>query len=139
MWQISGVPAIGAPERIEIVGQAGDPDTLNVNLGEGDNTARVERGAEITGINADVITSDSLPEIGFAGLANFTATGNAGADVVTFATWFLAGAGGDYRFNGGATDTLVVEGVDDVASSPFLVLPSPLATSSRRRASSLSL
>ena len=103
---------VSGTERIEIVGQAADPDTLNVNLGAGDNTARVEGGPNLAGSAADVITSDSLPNIAFTGLANFTATGGSGADVVTFAPWFLAGASLDYRFNGGVADTLVIEGTD---------------------------
>ncbi len=117
---ISGYAAsidVSGTERIQIAGQSSDPDTLNVLLGEGNNTARVDRSEEVTGMNADQITSDSLPEIAFTGQANFTVTGGAGDDVVTFATWFLAGANGDYRFDGGATDTLVIEGVDGATAA----------------------
>ncbi|MEM7311707.1 MAG: dockerin type I domain-containing protein [Planctomycetota bacterium] len=95
----------------------GSDDTLNVDLGEGDNTARVERGDDIDGTNSDLITSDSLPNIAFNGLESFTATANQGADTVTFKTWHLLGVNlingfRDYRIDGSGPDSLIIEGVD---------------------------
>ncbi|MDA1053079.1 MAG: dockerin type I domain-containing protein [Planctomycetota bacterium] len=90
-----------------------DADTLIVELGSGDNTARVERGN-----NADLVTSDSLPNIEFESVNTFTIVGQAGADVVTFATWFLSGAiEANYTADLGGTDTLVIEGVDGAGST----------------------
>ncbi|MGE0755391.1 MAG: beta strand repeat-containing protein, partial [Pirellulaceae bacterium] len=104
-------------ELITVTAQAADGDSLNVELGDGDNRARVERGSDVGTLNADLVTSDSLPAIQFAGESRFRITagpGNgAGADVVTFATWFLAGATNtNYEFDGGVSDLLIIEGVD---------------------------
>ena len=75
------IDAIGV-ELISYTG-AGTDDRLNVELGSGDNVARVGRG-----VGADLVTSDSLPNIEFAGLQFFQILGQAGNDVVTFNTWF---------------------------------------------------
>jgi hypothetical protein len=99
-------------ELIRFTGVATDPDTLTVQLGAGDNTARVQAGQ--AGV-WDQVTSDSLPQIDFRGLDAFTvdATTNGGSDVVTFKTWNLLGASAaNYRLTGGGTDTLVIEGTD---------------------------
>ncbi len=98
---------------IHLDGQQADDDSLTVNLGGGDNTARVERTN-----GYDRVVSDSLPEIRFLGLDDLAVVGQAGIDRVTFATWFLAGATpGNYTFDGGATDTLVIEGSDGAADA----------------------
>ncbi len=98
-------------ELINLLG--GQSDTLSVQLGEGDNVARVERGTDIFGLDADVVSSDSLPDIGFTGLNAFDVDGQTGNDAVTFATWFLVGAtAANYTFTGGATDTAIIEGSD---------------------------
>ncbi len=95
---------------VELVTYAGgnSADTLTVDPGLGDNKVRVERGQ-----GADQVTSDSLPTVEFAAVATFAVDGTTGgADIVTFATWFLAGATpANYQFAGNATDTLVIEGV----------------------------
>ena len=110
-------------ELITLVGQSIDDDSLSVELGAGDNVARIERGSGIPSgaggsFDADQVTSDSLPQIEFTGLDDFTAIGQAGADVIAFATWFLAGATpANYKADLGATDTLVIEGVDGASSS----------------------
>ena len=51
----------GGFELVTFTGQDA-ADTLSVQLGAGDNTARVERGS-----SADLVTSDSLPAVEFSG------------------------------------------------------------------------
>ena len=95
---------------IELITYTGDgvDDRLNVELGDGDNVARVTRG-----VNSDLVTSDSLPNIEFEGLNFFRVIGQAGSDVVTFVTWELGGAvNTNYEFDGGANDSLIIEGTD---------------------------
>jgi hypothetical protein len=95
----------------------GDPvnDNLIVNLGTGDNVARVERSTDRPDDPTDEITSDSLPKIAFHTLASFEVQAGGGADVVTFKTGALAGAApANYRFTGDARDTLAIEGSDSV-------------------------
>jgi len=115
------ITGLGAPinvsgiELIRYLG-AGTDDTLTVDPGAGDNAMRVEAGVGAF----DRVISDSLPQIEFSGLSQFVAdvdpAGANGTDVVTFATWFLAGATpANYNMIGGATDTLVIEGVDGTA------------------------
>lgn len=91
---ILGLMPQAATDRLDVTGieliafEGGNSsDTLNVNLGSGDNTARVARGN-----NADLVTSNSLPNVEFQGMSAFNIVGQGGADVVTFATWFLGGA-----------------------------------------------
>ncbi|MCA9121452.1 MAG: hypothetical protein KDB11_14780 [Planctomycetales bacterium] len=132
---ILGLMPQAATDRLDVTGieliafEGGNSsDTLNVNLGSGDNTARVARGN-----NADLVTSNSLPNVEFQGMSAFNIVGQGGADVVTFATWFLGGAvAANYTADLGATDTLVIEGVGGagVANDRFVVTR-PTATAAR--------
>jgi len=85
-------------------------DTLTVASALGDNEVRVERGSA----GGDLVTSDTLPPIEFTGVNTFVVdASHTGSDVVTFQTWFLAGAvNTNYQMIGGTTDTLVIEGSD---------------------------
>ncbi len=114
---------LGAPidvtgiELINLVGLVNEDDSLTVELGNGDNNARIARGSDVAGTGADLVTSDSLPDIGFRGLDDFALVGQAGNDVATFVTWFLTGATNtNYSFDGGATDALIIEGSDGAGS-----------------------
>jgi len=115
---ITGLGALIDVTGIELINLIGSPaqnDSLTVLLGEGDNVARVERGTDIFGVDADQVTSDSLPAIGFAGLDDFAVDGQTGNDSATFVTWHLVGAtAGNYAFRdvGSATDSLIIEGSD---------------------------
>ena len=120
--------SVNGIERIAVVG--GDDgagvadDTFLVNPGKGDNTVVVQRGSDvvidrggIVALPADLVTSDSLPDIQFTGMNRFDVDTNTNAasdsDVVTFKTRFLAGATpGNYVMAGDANDTLVIEGAD---------------------------
>jgi hypothetical protein len=94
---------------------------------------RVERGSNIGIPNAnpvlapvipstpaDLVTSDSLVDIYLANVFDIvTVVGGTGTDVVTFKTWFLAGGPNtSYRFDGGVTDTLAIEGAEGAAAGP---------------------
>jgi Ca2+-binding RTX toxin-like protein len=99
---------------IELIAYTGQDtnDTLVVELGGGNDTARVDRGHPV---NTDLVTSSSLPNVEFSAVNRFrvNAASGSGSDVVTFATRFLAGATAvNYEFDGGAEDTLAIEGVD---------------------------
>lgn len=113
----AGLITSNGVELITLTGTGND--TLNVLLGAGDDTARVARGD-----GADVITSSSLPAIEFTGLDGMTVTGEAGSDVVTFATWNLSGAvNTNYAAVLGGVDTLVIEGADGAADAYTLTAP----------------
>ena len=88
-------------ELITVRGQVADGDSLEVQLGPGNNTAQVARGSDVNGQAADVVKSDSLPEILFQGESRFQITAGTGSDVVTFVTSSLAGAtSSNYEFDG---------------------------------------
>ncbi len=113
----AGLVTSNGVELITLTGTGND--TLNVLLGAGDDTARVARGD-----GADVVTSSSLPAIEFTGLDGMTVTGEAGSDVVTFATWNLSGAvNTNYAAILGTVDTLVIEGADGAADAYTLTEP----------------
>ncbi|MGB7324210.1 MAG: dockerin type I domain-containing protein [Rubripirellula sp.] len=110
---------VSAIELITFAGQ-GSNDSLDVDLGTGDNVARVERVGDRGGI-----FSDSLPPIEFIRLDKFSVTGNDGSDVVTVKTRDLIGANpNDYRFEAGISDTLVIEGADGAQDLYTLLNPS---------------
>ena len=96
-------------ERIHYDGNSGE--TLTVDPGLGDNEVTVQRSNDTA---ADLVTSDSLPDIEFEGVQTFLVdASSAGGDVVTFVTWFLNGATStNYQMSGVGTDTLVIQGVD---------------------------
>ena len=106
-------------EQIELV----TANSLTVNLGDGDNTARVERGSDVSSLSADLVTSDSLPRIQFADVVEFNVNGGVdGSDAVTFVTRNLAGAI-DYQANLDGSDTLVIEGADGATDNYTLSEP----------------
>ena len=120
---INQIDVIGI-EQIEFEGQSAIGDSLTVNLGDGDNTARVERGSAISDEDADLVTSDSLPRIQFTGLEEFTVGGGSGSDVVTFVTRNLVGAiNTNYNATLDGTDTLVIEGADGAADDYTVTQP----------------
>ncbi|MBX9788919.1 MAG: DUF4214 domain-containing protein [Pirellulales bacterium] len=103
---------------IELINYVGndDPinDALNVHLGSGDNTARVERSTN----DFDQITSDSLPRIAFQKLTSFTVSADTGSDVVTFKTANLAGATKtNYQYDAFNAGALAIEGADGNTAS----------------------
>ncbi|NLS94597.1 MAG: hypothetical protein GXX96_20775 [Planctomycetaceae bacterium] len=105
-------------ELITLTG-AGGNDSLDVQLGDGDDTARIARGD-----GADVIVSSSLPTIEFSDLNAFNVTGEAGSNIVTFATLNLSGAvNTNYTAALGTDDTLVIEGADGAADAYTLIEP----------------
>ncbi len=116
---LGGTINVSGVELLRYTGADTD-DTLTVELGDGDNTAHIERGD-----NADQVISDSLSPIEFSGLSTFVIASGDGADVVTFKTHDLAGAlPGNYRFFSGSATTLVIEGEDGAtsdAADDFLV------------------
>lgn len=116
-------------ETIHLIGDQPQDDSLTIQLGSGDNAARVQRSSTQVGLEGDLVTSDSLPDIGFAGMDDFLIDGQAGSDVVTFATWNLIGATNtNYSFDGTAIDTLVIEGSDgSLAGDDDFVIGNPAA------------
>ncbi len=114
-------------ELISYVGESEERnDTLIVQLGSGDDTSRVQRGSD----NMDEITSSSLPKITFTTIQAFELQANGGgADVATFKTGNLAGAlPGNYRYNSGLADTLVIEGADgDAGGNDDYLVTKPAA------------
>lgn len=114
-------------ELISYVGESEERnDTLIVQLGSGDDTARVQRGTD----NMDEVTSSSLPKITFTTIQTFELQANGGgADVATFKTGNLAGAlPGNYRFSSGQADTLVIEGADgDAGGTDDYLVTKPAA------------
>jgi len=111
---VAGSPNPIITSGIELISYIGndDPinDRLNVVLGSGDDTARVQRGTD----DMDEVTSSSLPKITFTTIDTFELQADdGGADVATFKTDDLAGAAlTKYRYLSGTVDTLVVEGSD---------------------------
>ncbi len=92
-------------ELITYLGLTTD-DLLIVELGDGDNSARVEAGT-----NADLVTSDSLPDIELTNVLTLRVAGQSGSDQVTFATAELAEAV-NYEADLDGNDTLAIEGTD---------------------------
>jgi hypothetical protein len=127
---VAGSPNPIVTSGIELISYIGndDPinDTLIVQLGSGDDTARVQRGTD----NMDEVTSSSLPKITFTTIQAFELQANGGgADVATFKTGNLAGAlPGNYRYNSGQADTLVIEGADgDAGGTDDYLVTKPAA------------
>ncbi|MCO6455897.1 MAG: hypothetical protein J5I93_11420 [Pirellulaceae bacterium] len=124
--QIVGLGSPIGVSGVELIAYLGAPDgaappvpndSLTVELGDGDNWARVERGSDVAGTAADLLTSDSLPDLQFATLDTLTIDGGGGEDQITFQTWLLAGVE-NYIIDGGTeVDTLTVEGT----SGPDLI------------------
>lgn len=95
-------------------------DDLTIDLGDGDNTARITRDK-----TADVVFSDSLPPIGFTGLGKFVVDSGLGADRIVFETLSLAGTrDGSYELLDGEEDLLTIRGTDG-GNDEFLVVRPP--------------
>ncbi len=104
-------------ELITYTGQ-GDDDTLIVDVGDGDQTARVDDG-----VTGDRVTSSSLPTIEFDGLDLFQLTQSASGNVVaTFVLTSLSGAA-SYESNLASQDSLVVEGSESEDDDFTVTLP----------------
>ncbi len=126
---ITGLGPFITTAGVETIGYTGvgGNDTLTVNTGAQDNTIRVSGGNAVPGI-PDRVTSDSLPVIQYLGLSTFILDPGAGTDTATFATTGLSGAlVGNYRYNAGPTDTLVIEGTGGndtfTVTHPSVALP----------------
>ena len=126
----AGSPNPIVTSGIELISYIGndDPinDRLNVRLGSGDDTARVQRGTD----DMDEVTSSSLPKITFTTIQTFEVQADGGgADVVTFKTGNLAGASPlGYLYSSGQADTLVIEGADgDAGGNDDYVVTKPAA------------
>ncbi len=87
-------------------------------------TSPVSSGGTDVVADADQVTSDSLPKIGFTGLDDFAVQGQTGNDAVTFVTQYLVGAtAANYSFAdvGPLTDVLIIEGHDGSAADNYTV------------------
>ena len=106
---------------VELITLTGDgDDTLTVNPGSGDHIVRVDDAATVP---VDRVTSDSLPQIEFGGLATFIVSPSGlGNDVVTFVTRNLTGAAA-YEAILDSRDTLVIEGSDGTGDDYTVLLP----------------
>ena len=104
---------------VELVAFTGtnNNDSLNVDLGAGVATARVQNGVVA---NTDLVSSDVLPNIHFSALNAFTLQGADDPTTATFVLNDLEGAS-SYTFDSDdANDTLVIEGdggVDSITAS----------------------
>src|SRR5262245_58124092 len=109
-------------EEIDAQGQAADNDTLTLFLGSIDNTAFVGRGTGFNGLEADLVTSNSLPDVQFTGQNAFTLNLDLGTDVATFAPFFLVGATpANYMVGGAGRDSVIIQGTalgDNYTVSP---------------------
>ena len=108
---IDGLGATIDVTGIELITYDGEnfADTLTVDPGFGDHSVRVDDAATVP---FDRVTSDSLPQIEFGGLATFVVNPSGfGNDEVTFVTRNLTGASA-YEAVLDGNDTLVIEGAN---------------------------